>query len=161
MLIRPIETGDIEDLLELFTAVAAERVFIGTEPGFDRERYRKGWAAQIDGTLEGAGFVAIVDDRLAGYVGSHKHADYGVILGMMVFAEYRGRGIGQALLEAIIAWARDRGHDEISLLVFPHNTVAIALYRKFGFVDREYNRNDITRQTGEVWDTLAMTKKLK
>jgi ribosomal protein S18 acetylase RimI-like enzyme len=45
-------------------------------------------------------------------------------------------------------------------LVFPHNTRAIALYHKFGFEQRDYYPNDVTRQTGEVWDTILMTKVL-
>ena len=32
-------------------------------------------------------------------------------------------------------WARDRGVEKVLLSVYAHNTAAIALYRKFGFVD--------------------------
>jgi RimJ/RimL family protein N-acetyltransferase len=49
---------------------------------------------------------------------------------------------------------------EVSLLVFPHNERALALYRNAGFEQRQYYPNDVTRQTGEVWDTVLMTKVL-
>jgi ribosomal protein S18 acetylase RimI-like enzyme len=34
-----------------------------------------------------------------------------------------------------LRWARSVGVDKIVLSVYPHNTGAIALYRKFGFVE--------------------------
>jgi ribosomal protein S18 acetylase RimI-like enzyme len=42
--------------------------------------------------------------------------------------------VGSALLAQAIAWARSVGVEKLVLSVYPHNTGAIALYRKFGFV---------------------------
>ncbi len=42
-------------------------------------------------------------------------------------------GSGSALLAEAIGWARAVGVDKIVLSVYPHNTGAIALYRRFGF----------------------------
>ena len=47
----------------------------------------------------------------------------------------RGRGIGSALMGEAFAWARGVGIEKLVLSVYPHNTGAIALYRKYGFVD--------------------------
>lgn len=157
-MIRPLHENDFEALLDLFETVAAERRWIGTEPGFDRERYRNGWRNVLRG--EGAAFVSIEDGALTGYIGVHPHAEYGHVIGMLVAERCRGRGIGKALLERAVQWARARQLPDISLLVFPHNERAIALYRGSGFVQREYYRSDVTRQTGEVWDTILMTKAL-
>jgi ribosomal protein S18 acetylase RimI-like enzyme len=140
-------------------AVADERRWIGTEPGFDEERYRAGWRRVLDGTW-GAAFLAIEDGRLLGYIGIHPHDEYGHVIGMLVDENYRGRGIGKALLDAAEGWARERGLPEISLLVFPHNERALRLYRSAGFEQREYYPSDVTRQTGEVWDTILMVKRL-
>lgn len=157
-MIRPLREDDFEAALQLFEHVAAERLWIGTEPGFDRERYRAGWRRVLDG--EGAVFVAIEQDRIVGYIGIHPHAEYGHVIGMLVGEGHRGRGIGKALLDQAIKWARAQHLRDISLLVFPHNKRAIALYRHSGFEQREYYPNDVTRQTGEVWDTMLMTKRL-
>src|SRR5215210_4924280 len=46
-----------------------------------------------------------------------------------------GRGVGSALLAAAIEKAREDGLHKLALEVFPHNEAAIALYRKFGFVE--------------------------
>jgi RimJ/RimL family protein N-acetyltransferase len=53
--------------------------------------------------------------------------------GLMVAARARRRGIGEAMIEEAIAWARGLGILKLELTVFPHNTPAIALYRKLGF----------------------------
>jgi ribosomal protein S18 acetylase RimI-like enzyme len=75
---------------------------------------------------------------------------------MIVAREWRGRGVGSALMEAAIAWAREHGLHKLSLSVFPHNDAAIALYRKFGFVQEGHRRNQLLRASGELWDMLDM-----
>ena len=158
--IRELQAGDFDAVIALFEAVAAERFWIGTEPGFDQDRYRKGWRRVLSGEW-GAAFIATNGEDLCGYIGIHPHEEYGHVIGMLVDEAHRGRGIGKALLACAIDWARERGLPHVSLLVFPHNERAIALYRSAGFEQREYYRNDVTRQTGEVWDTVLMTKTLQ
>jgi ribosomal protein S18 acetylase RimI-like enzyme len=158
-LIRPLALDDLDALLRLFEAVAAERLWLGTEPGFDRQHYRSGWRKIVRGK-SGAAFVALEGEELVGYVGIHPHEEYGHVLGMLVDQRHRGRGIGKALLERATEWARERNLPDISLLVFPHNEHAISLYRSAGFEQRDYYPNDVTRQTGEVWDTILMTKRV-
>jgi ribosomal-protein-alanine N-acetyltransferase len=159
-LIRAAAESDFEELLSLFDAVAAELVYIGTEPGYDRERYREGWKEIVADRAELL-LVALEDGRIIGSIGTTwGHRDRGVNLGMLVSAAYRGRGIGRALLEAAFAWGRKTGAKTLSLHVFPHNEAAIALYRSTGFVEIERYERDVTRQSGEVWDTILMRKEL-
>jgi ribosomal protein S18 acetylase RimI-like enzyme len=157
--IRELLPDDFDSAIALFEAVAAERNWIGTEPGFDHDRYREGWRKVLRGEW-GAVFVATDGEKLVGYVGIHPHDEYGHIIGMLVDERYRGRGVGRALLERALRWAREQKLPDISLLVFPHNEPALALYRSAGFEQREYYPNDVTRQTGDVWDTILMTKRL-
>lgn len=56
--VRPARPDDFDQLLSLFEAVAAERQWIGTEPGFDKAQYRATWQGIVDGTNGGAHFVA-------------------------------------------------------------------------------------------------------
>jgi ribosomal protein S18 acetylase RimI-like enzyme len=56
---------------------------------------------------------------------------------MMVAADWRGRGVGTALVAAAIEWARARGLHKLTLSVFPHNEAAVALYRKLASCKRD------------------------
>jgi ribosomal protein S18 acetylase RimI-like enzyme len=54
---------------------------------------------------------------------------------MSVEQAWRGQGVGAALLAEALRWARSVGVEKVTLSVYQHNTRAIALYRKFGFID--------------------------
>jgi diamine N-acetyltransferase len=48
---------------------------------------------------------------------------------------WQGRGVARALMDAMLARARDEGADRVWLGVWEHNPRARAFYRKCGFVD--------------------------
>jgi ribosomal protein S18 acetylase RimI-like enzyme len=64
--------------------------------------------------------------------------------------------VGSALLAAAIDWARERGLHKLSLSVFPHNSAAVALYRKHGFVEEGRRVKQYRRSSGELWDAVDM-----
>jgi RimJ/RimL family protein N-acetyltransferase len=57
-----------------------------------------------------------------------------------VLREWRGQGLGRALLEACIRKAFASGFTRIELEVYADNASAIALYRRLGFVDEGLKR---------------------
>jgi GNAT superfamily N-acetyltransferase len=52
---------------------------------------------------------------------------------MAVGPDFRGRGIGRALLDAIVDWAREHGIDAMELTVFEFNAGARKLYERAGY----------------------------
>ena len=86
--------------------------------------------------------LAIVDGKVAGTAGSTLSAaaiscaprEFGISI-----LEFWGLGIGQALTAACIDCARKAGYAQLELDVVADNASALALYKKFGFV--EYGRN--------------------
>jgi RimJ/RimL family protein N-acetyltransferase len=141
-----------EDRLALalvFAAVAEERDGIATEPPVDVEARAASWT--LDGT-----FVALAGKEIVGSLHVQTSRFGFGELGMALAREWRGRGIGSALLAAAIDWAREQGLHKLSLDVFPHNDAAIGLYRKFGFVEEGRRVKHIRRQSGELWDTVVM-----
>jgi RimJ/RimL family protein N-acetyltransferase len=60
------------------------------------------------------------------------------------------------LVAASIEWARARGLHKLALSVFPHNEAAIALYRKFGFLEEGRRTKHMRRASGELWDLIEM-----
>lgn len=57
------------------------------------------------------------------------------LISMWVEPEARGLGGAEALIEAVAAWARERGAARLQLWVTETNAPAIALYRRAGFLD--------------------------
>jgi ribosomal protein S18 acetylase RimI-like enzyme len=157
--LRRATAADFGQLLELHEEVAAEGRWIGTEPGFDRERYRSNWMRWIDDPRF-LMLVALDADTIVGLLSVYPDLDYGFQLGMLVAKSYRGAGIGRALLQASIDWARDHAIAAVHLFVFPHNERAIRLYRSVGFFEIERFPADVKRKSGEVWDTILMRKEL-
>lgn len=149
MEVRPSREEDRRALATLFAAVAEERDGIATEPPVDIDARAASWS--LDGDL-----VALAEGRVVGsiHVAASRHG-YGEI-GMAVAREWRGRGVGSALVAAAIDWARDRGLHKLSLSVFPHNVAGIALYRKFGFVEEGRRVRQYRRTSGELWDAIDM-----
>ena len=84
-----------------------------------------------------AHYVALVDGRVVGWcdIVPMKKAvfSHNGVLGMGVTADYRGCGIGTALLRAALSKAKANGLERIELEVFHTNAKAIALYQKVGF----------------------------
>ncbi len=52
---------------------------------------------------------------------------------MWVAPQQRGRGLGGAIVDAVVAWARAEGHSRLLLGVGDDNAAAIALYASRGF----------------------------
>jgi RimJ/RimL family protein N-acetyltransferase len=147
--IRAARDEDRRPLALLFAAVAEERDGIATEPPVEVEAWAARW--RLEGTL-----VAVVDDEVVGSLNVEpSRFGYGEI-GMAVAREWRGRGAGSALLAEATAWAREHGLHKLSLSVFPHNAAAIALYRKFGFVEEGRRVKHYRRASGELWDSIEM-----
>jgi ribosomal protein S18 acetylase RimI-like enzyme len=80
--------------------------------------------------------VARFDGRSVGMVSATPVAEREVgLISMWVAPEARGRGVGDALVEAVTRWAADEGAEVVALSVRVHNDHAVALYRRCGFAD--------------------------
>lgn len=107
-------------------------------------------------TGENVHFVAEAAGRIVGELVVARGDPGPSAIGMSVAEPWRGRGVGSALLEAAIAWAREEGVHKLTLEVFPHNEAALALYRKFGFEEEGHLRGQYRRRSGERWDAVVM-----
>ena len=149
--VRLASVGDARAMAELFAAVAEERDAIATEPPVDVEERTALFARTAAGTV-----VAVADGRVVGMlhvdVSRHGFGEFG----MLVDRDWRGRGAGSALVQATVEWARDHGLHKLSLEVFAHNSAAIALYRKYGFMEEGRRIKQYRRDGGELWDSIVM-----
>jgi ribosomal protein S18 acetylase RimI-like enzyme len=132
--IRPLGRDDFADALVL------ARELYGLPDG-DAEPHRASYEAFVNDP-DAAPFLAIADGEPAGFIGFRfrrrlNHATFeGWISDLFVRERFRGRGIGRALLAAVIAEWRLRGSHRIELEVAYERTAARALYEAAGFVDQ-------------------------
>src|SRR5688572_5259966 len=103
--------------------------------------------------------VALVEEKVVGWcdalpIDRPTRAHTGV-LGIGVLAEFRGRGIGAALIRETLKKARANGLTRIELSVREGNASVIGLYERFGFVHEGVQRNAI-RMDGKYENLICM-----
>lgn len=162
--IRRAEPRDASALCEL-----AERV--GLEPGawlLTTEMWRspgeeRRYVRSVRRHPDAAVFVAEDDGSIVGRLSlardPHPASRHVADLGLMVAASHRRRGIGRALLEEAVRWARDVGVRKLELHVFPWNRPALALYESFGFLREGYRKGQYLR-SGEEVDAILMAYRI-
>ena len=73
-----------------------------------------------------------------------------------VFGHHRKKGVGTAIVEALIQEAKRQGAEFISLEVRPSNRAAVGLYTKLGFAEEGRRRNFYT---DPAEDALILTRR--
>ncbi|MHB0953728.1 MAG: GNAT family N-acetyltransferase [Allorhizobium sp.] len=127
-------------------------------PHHTPEEIRRGIESATPGSIS---LIALLNDMIVGdigltrYLGRRAHVGS---LGMGVHDDYRGRGIGRALMGEIVAIADDwLNIARLELTVFVDNAGAIALYESFGF-EREGMHRAFAFRGGRYVDALAMAR---
>ncbi len=153
--VRRAAPDDLDALVDLFVAVVEEGRWLGAQAPVDRDHQRERFLDEVTST-ERASLVAVVGDELVGHARVDL-APYRVAgLGMMVAADWRGRGVGSALVLAAIDAAKELGAHKLALQVWPHNDAARRLYLRHGFVEEGTLRRHYPRRNGELWDAVVM-----
>jgi GNAT superfamily N-acetyltransferase len=86
-------------------------------------------------------WVAEVSGRIVGLTGVFLHLAleydgfYGRLLGLVVDEPYRGKGIGQQLLDQTERWLRERGVNKLTLTSGKQRTEAHKFYRRLGYAE--------------------------
>jgi putative acetyltransferase len=163
--IRPAEPRDAAALVELANEVGSEPEgwLITTtnwrSPG-DERRYLKSLRRYPHAAVFVAETAAVIVGRLSVGRDPHPASHHVADLGLMVAKSHRRQGVGSALLEAAVEWARSRGVQKLELHVFPHNEGAIRLYEQFGFEQEGYRKRHYLRPDGYV-DAILMAYELE
>ena len=158
--IREAVPGDATALVSLARAVGSEPEgwLISTRDWRGAGEERR-YLRSLRRSRDAAVFVAEGPDGIVGRLSlgrdPHPASFHVADLGLMVAADHRRQGIGRALLERAVKWARANGVAKLELHVFPHNRPAIALYERFGFVREGYRRRHY-RRAGQYVDAILM-----
>ncbi len=159
ILIRRAEPGDAPALTHLFSHRESIRGTLGMP--YPEERF---WRSRLENADAGTiHLVAEAENQLLGLGSLHtdplsprrRHA---AELGLVVDPGFHRKGVGRALLEALVDladnWLNLR---RIELTVHGDNAAAIRLYERFGF-QREGLHRDYAFRDGAFADALCMAR---
>jgi len=127
----------------------------GWRPAGDERRFLRGVQSHPDAAVFVAEDDGLVVARLSLARDPHPASRHVADLGLMVEAGHRRQGVGTALLEEAVAWARTVGVRKLELHVFPWNEPALRLYKSFGFEREGYRKRHYDRD-GELVDAILM-----
>lgn len=134
--VRPAVAADAP-ALEDIAAEAHRGTRFFADARFPRERCVELYRTWIRNSLRGmADAVRVVEDASgpAGYATAHlRPGGVGEIGLVGVAARARGRGLGQALVGAVVHWLRARGCARVRVVTQGRNAAALGLYTGAGF----------------------------
>lgn len=171
--VRPMAERDAEAVLACLKAEAGSSPHIVTQPDeveTDAEKEREqisGWA-EAEGELALGAFLP--DGRcvatLVFKAMNRRRVRHRGMFGIGVLPAYQGQGLGRAMIQRLLDWAR--GHpfiEVVELGVYETNTRARALYEQLGFefesVSKDFFR--VTEPDGKISyvDNVTMTQRVK
>jgi len=157
--VRRLGDGDYEAMREIrLEGLRLHPECFGADLEMEEAMTREQWLSRM---ATGVTFGATVDGALGGIAvfarpRSKKTAHTGELGAMYVRAGFRGQGLGDALIEAIVDHAV-KEVEQIKLTVNADNTHAIALYERHGFRAIGKYPNSL-RVGGRDYDELIMIR---
>lgn len=161
--IRQVEENDAKNLIEYSKMIFAstDQVLTALEEYTISVADEKTWINSISKSPNSKLLIAELDGRIVGFlffIGQQKIkiAHTGDV-GVNVHPDYRGQGIGRALMEDLIEWANNHGViEKIILQVFTTNLKAISLYNSLGFKEEGRFVKAVKQKNGGYVDVVQM-----
>lgn len=134
--LRAVDVAELASLGPAATLRDADVALLGADVALQMRTLE--WSARTSGWASRSGdvetFAITVGGETVGYLGVERVLGAVTIVDVAVVPAARGRGIGSAALEQVLAEADRDGH-EVRLTVAADNPAA-RLYRRLGFVER-------------------------
>ncbi|MGW5647245.1 N-acetyltransferase family protein [Saccharopolyspora sp. NPDC003752] len=131
--VRQVVEGELAALREVrLRALAADPAAFGSTLDGERARPMAFWRERLD---RGPWFVAWAGQEAVGVVSAvptKTWAEYR-LEAMWVDRAWRGEGVAEVLVDAVLAWSRSRGAASVALWVFDGNSAARRFYERIGF----------------------------
>ena len=161
-MIRAAELGDAPSVTDIY----AEHVRMGTAT-FDTVAPRVSTMAEkiIEFKARGLPFLVLEEQgAVQGYAYASRFRDRAAYTGtcedsIYIASDQRGRGIGSALLQALIDAATERGFRQMIAVIGGAEPPSIALHAKHGF-EHAGRMRSVGRKFGRWLDTIYMQRAL-
>ena len=114
-------------------ALAADPAGFGSTLAREQACTEDDWRESAERGLK----LVALDPEPVGLVGAMTGPAGVELYSMWVRGSHRGRGVGEALVNAVLAWAAEDGWKVVRLRVYDDNLPARRLYGRLGFVDSD------------------------
>lgn len=157
MLLRPATSADAAATAAIYNQeVASSRVTFDLVTRTVEEQ--AAWLEERTGALEVV--VAEIDGVVAGFASLSPYRDrpaYRTTVedSIYVHEDHRGSGVGRALLEEIVAVARERGFHSVIARIVADHTASVRLHAAVGFEQVGVER-EVGRKFGRWLDVMVM-----
>ncbi len=140
----------------------------------DNFSYRNARLATVDGSVAGmilayrlpdAGHADAIDDSprfIRPLLELEQCVPSSFYINMLAtYPEFRGKGVGTALMDIVDDWAVESGCDRVSVQVFEQNEGALRLYRRLGYAEEA--RRPVVPHTAHPYtgDVVLLTKPVR
>lgn len=166
-ILRKGEPADAEQILRHTKKVLAESSFLLTTP----EEFTNNYEQQIEwiNSHNEPGHLLLVAEKDGEIIGllnfarkQRKRIAHLGYFGISIQADYCNLGIGRKMIEYLLGWAKQEpGIEKVCLEVFSHNTRAIHLYKKLGFIEEGRKKDFIKYEDGTYVDEVLMYQFVK
>jgi RimJ/RimL family protein N-acetyltransferase len=135
--IRRAHPSDAPNVIALIDAVGAEGIWLATECYVPTPQWEQ-VLHHPDVESRGVLFLAETQEKIVGWCRIFpfqfgNKSSHVADIGIGVQKEFRGRGIGRALITNAIAWARDQGFEKLTLDLYSTSETAKHLFENVGF----------------------------
>ncbi|MEN6309768.1 MAG: GNAT family N-acetyltransferase [Anaerohalosphaeraceae bacterium] len=170
LLVRPAVREDTAEVMEFFASAFAQdsemlAIYDESPESFTMEAlWRR--LSRYQTANSGILLTAWLDDKVIGIAeiscDMQAAGAYSGRVGVCVLTEYRGVGIGSALMYSLIGWARNHPTLEMLTLSVPaDNRIARLLYEKTGFQEEGRLTKATQSANGQFIDAIMMYKFVK
>ena len=135
---RQATIHDADAIAEIIAAVVKEPNPVGFEGPMSADEVRT-WLTRLGG--EGGIFLCALDGKVIGFsaLDFDTHQPDTVVLGVWLLPEHRRQGLGTALAEYALGFARDKGYKRIRGRLPQQNQIALSFLSGIGALVPMYN----------------------
>lgn len=161
--IRSAHPDDTTNVIAYMQAVTRESDFLLIEPDefTPTEDEERQW---IQDHIDGPGKICLVADASGIVVGTlgcengqRRRVAHCGTFGMAVLKDWRGQGVGTAMLRCFLEWAEASPViEKVGIGVLASNEPAIRLYQKFGFTEEGRQPKEIKIGPEQYHDVILM-----
>lgn len=165
-LLRSPTAADAEQMVEYLKTVCAETPFLVREPEeaeipIDKERKL---LQNIADSPDDLMIACEIDGRIIGNCNLNRYTKvrmrHRAGIGVAIFREYWGLGIGKILFSELLRIAGELGIKQLELEVVSDNERAIRMYEKFGFTVVGEKPNAFRLKDGTMLSEISMVKEV-